>query len=158
MGGFYKVEVATHNEVHVVGDGAQVFELASAACVVVLSRSEVEVESPEWLWGLGCGSIDPCERDALGLACQGGVEGVDVGVIARTGGGRDHNECAPPVIWWVVVYDLPAREFGLQRVVHACGVEARLLNEDDVCSGGEVCDVNEHAALPGPTCFGGGIG
>ena len=116
--------------------------------MVALPRSKVEVENPEWLWCLCCGCVDPCERDALGLSSKGRVEGVGVSVIARTGGGRDHNECASPVVWWVVVYDLPAREFGLQRMVHAGGVEARLLYEDDVCCGGEVCDVNEHASRP----------
>ena len=65
-GRFNEVEIAAHDEVHVVGDGVKVFKLARSAGVVIIARGEVEVEEAVGEEGLGVGG-PWLEADALSL-------------------------------------------------------------------------------------------
>ena len=77
---FYKVEVATCDEVDVVGDVGEEFELLGAAAVVVVAGSEVKVEQPKWEGGVAV-SCPSFKAEALGLTLEVGAEGFVVGVV-----------------------------------------------------------------------------
>ena len=104
-----KIEVASHDQVHVIGDAGQQSELLGAAAMVVLAGGEVYVEQTKREGGatVSCSTL---KAEALGLALEVGTEWFTEGAVVVSCGGREHDESAPFVVGGVVVEDAPERE------------------------------------------------
>jgi hypothetical protein len=75
-----KIEVTSHDKVHVARNVAQKLELLGSTVVVVLTRGQVHVEQSEGEGGVAAPRA-PLQAQALGLALEGGAEWLYVGVI-----------------------------------------------------------------------------
>ena len=104
-----EVEIATYNDVHVVGNVHEAVELFRAAAVVVLSRGQVYVN---YARGHGCGAVTcaALKSDALGLTLEACVDGFGACIVMVAGAGRHHDGGSTFPVCWVVVEDGPERE------------------------------------------------
>ena len=131
VGGLNKVEVPSHDQVEIVGDGVQLFDLVGAAAMVVIARGQVNVQKAITEGG-GSFARNSVEADALCLAAKIIVEPNGGGSIVVPDVGGDHDGSAPFTVAGVVVEDFPAQESSLELGVLSLRVELGFLDEDDV--------------------------